>query len=241
MTTPSFGSGGKDKKKDAKPKEKEKGEGDKNSNTDETGSTEGEGEEDSKDDEEQDVSEEKREPASSKDPGGLSVKGNAEVKKERQDILKENETTISVTWSGGGQELKEREWAANRTSFKLILISFLADEDWNVEILRKAALRFPEMVAKTPVRTHSILTKYTSLKSYNAQRSGEKIGNPLSCENAGLYTTILQDVFLDYKNLFKDITLLEADVDAGKKKLTKSEFNGKLTCIGNASGIYVLD
>ena len=48
-------------------------------------------------------------------------------------------------------------------------------------------------------------------------------------------------MFLDYKNLFKDITLLEADVDAGKKKLTKSEFNGKLTCIGNASGIYVLD
>ena len=108
LTTPSFGSGGKDKKKDTKPKGKGKGEGEDDSNADEKGSTEGEGGDESKDDEEQDDSEEKKEPAASGDPGGLSIKGNAEVKKERQDILKENETTISVTWSGGGQELKER-------------------------------------------------------------------------------------------------------------------------------------
>ncbi|ODM15566.1 hypothetical protein SI65_09169 [Aspergillus cristatus] len=192
LTTPSFGASKKDKKKTEQ--------FDKTQTEDNETKEPGTGEEDSL-----------KEPESTQDPnspGGLTIKGNAEVEKIQQDIFKENEITISVNWSGGGQELKA------------------SDEDWDVTNLRKAALRFPALVAKTPVRTHAVLTKYTSLKSFYT-KSNEGKGNkaPLSYDNAGVYTSILQDAFLDYKNIYKDIRFLEADVDSKTKKLEKSTFN----------------
>jgi hypothetical protein len=100
--------------------------------------------------------------------------------------------------------------------------------------MRKAALRFPSLVAKNPVRTHAVLTKYTSLKSYYAKVKAEKKGDgtsikhlPLCYDNAGIYTSILQDAFLDFKNIYKNIRLLEVDVLNGVKKLKRSSFNGK--------------
>ncbi|RWA10550.1 hypothetical protein EKO27_g4557 [Xylaria grammica] len=39
-------------------------------------------------------------------------------------------------------------------------------EDWAFETMRNAALRFPALVAETPLRTHTILAKYTALRSY---------------------------------------------------------------------------
>lgn len=88
-------------------------------------------------------------------------------------------------------------------------------------------MRFPALVAKTPVRT---LTKYTSLKSfYTKSNEGKSNKAPLSYDNAGVYTSIMQDAFLDYKNIYKDIWFLEADVDSKSKKLEKSTFNSKYT------------
>lgn len=43
-----------------------------------------------------------------KDRGGLGLKGDAKVNKHQHDILSEDEVTISVNYSGGGQGLKKR-------------------------------------------------------------------------------------------------------------------------------------
>ncbi|KAE8400807.1 hypothetical protein BDV37DRAFT_286304 [Aspergillus pseudonomiae] len=139
--------------------------------------------------------------------------GNAQVKEERRVIFKQNETTISVTWSREGQNLKDPEG------------------DWNIENLRKAALRFPSLVAKTPVCTHAVLTKYSSLRSYHVATIGSdnKTGSPLTYENAEVYTSILQDAFMDYKSLYRRIRILEQNVDAGVKKLAKSKLEGVST------------
>jgi hypothetical protein len=100
--------------------------------------------------------------------------------------------------------------------------------------MRKAALRFPSLVAKNPVRTHAVLTKYTSLKSYYAKVNAEKKSDgtsakhlPLSYDNAGIYTSLLQDAFLDFKNIYKNIRLVEVDVVNGVKKLKRSTFDRK--------------
>lgn len=42
---------------------------------------------------------------------------------------------------------------------------------------------------------------------------------PLSYENAGTYTGVLQDAYLDYKHLYKQVHLLGNDVDSGRKLL----------------------
>lgn len=91
-------------------------------------------------------------------------------------------------------------------------------------------MRFPALVAKTPIRTHATLTKYTSLKSfYTKKNEGKPNKAPLSYDNAGVYTSIMQDAFLDYKNIYKDIRFLEADVDSKTKRLEKSTFDGAFT------------
>ena len=46
-----------------------------------------------------------------KDEKGLVLKGDAEMEKTRRDVFKENETTVSVSWTGGGQDLKSR-WSS---------------------------------------------------------------------------------------------------------------------------------
>lgn len=96
LTTPSFGASKKDKKKAEQ--------SDKTQTEDDEGKEAGTGEEDSV-----------KEAGKTKDPdspGGLTIKGNAEVEKVQQDIFRENEITISVNWSGGGQELKEGKYIA---------------------------------------------------------------------------------------------------------------------------------
>ncbi|RAQ49620.1 hypothetical protein AFGD_002174 [Aspergillus flavus] len=139
-------------------------------------------------------------------PTGLAIKGNAEVEKNLQDLFQENETTVSVSYSGGGQDLKK------------------PDDDWNVKNMRAAALRFPALVAKTPVRTNAVLTKYTALRSFHTQKKDKnnKEAVPLSYENASVYTSILEDAFLDYKNIYKEIRLSEGDLASGKKEFEAS-------------------
>ncbi|KAJ3544348.1 hypothetical protein NM208_g3100 [Fusarium decemcellulare] len=120
------------------------------------------------------------------------------------NFLRENETTISVTYTGGGQGLKTPE------------------QDWTFETMKSAALRFPNLVAETPMRTHAILTKYTSLRSYHRLFGGI---SPPAFEVAGVYSMLLQEAYLDYKTVAKDLQVLAFEVSAGKMKLlTSSEY-----------------
>lgn len=88
--------------------------------------------------------------------------------------------------------------------------------------MRAAALKFPDLVAKCPVRTHAVLTKYSSLKSFYAVSTQF---NVLSYEAARVYTSALRDAFLDYQNIAKNLQVLALDVSAGTQRLISQKEN----------------
>ncbi|KAI3531206.1 hypothetical protein CSPX01_14339 [Colletotrichum filicis] len=136
----------------------------------------------------------------------LELDADGEFGKDDRDFLEENETTVSVTWSGGGQELKKPE------------------EDWTLETMRAAALKFPDLVARTPMRTHAILTKYSALRTFQtALKAGQSIQSLIpSFEKAGVYTTVLQEAYLDFKTIAKNLQVLAFNVSAGLEVLVES-------------------
>ncbi|CAI7660092.1 unnamed protein product [Penicillium glandicola] len=131
----------------------------------------------------------------------LDVNLKVKFDKESDSFFTENETTISVTYTGGGQHLKER------------------DEDWTFETMKAAALKFPYLVAQTPMRTHAILTKYSSLRSYFSANVPTSLPN---FEHAGVYTALLQEAYLDYKTVSKNLQVLAYDVSSGTQTLSAS-------------------
>ena len=78
---------------------------------------------------------------------GISGKVTANLDLDKTTLNRETETTITVNWSGGGS-IKD------------------PTKDWGIGTLKQAAAAFPELVAITPQRTYAILTKYTSLTSF---------------------------------------------------------------------------
>ncbi|KAI0151373.1 hypothetical protein BJ166DRAFT_535843 [Pestalotiopsis sp. NC0098] len=111
---------------------------------------------------------------------GLTVSAQGQAHLEESDTSAVAETNVSVSWSGGG-EIKD-------PSIK----------EWGVKELKAAAIEFPDKVAKFPQRTHAILTKYATLRSYQVAKNK---GSPLDYENAGVYTSALLDAYTDYKYL----------------------------------------
>ncbi|KAH6880764.1 hypothetical protein B0T10DRAFT_446462 [Thelonectria olida] len=136
----------------------------------------------------------------------LELSADGEFGKSDASFLDENETTVSVTWSGGGQELKGR------------------NEDWTLETMRAAALKFPDLVSETPLRTHAILTKYTALRSFHsALKAGQDARAVIpNFEQAGVYTSVLQEAYLDYKNILKNLQVLAFNVSSGTERLLES-------------------
>lgn len=132
-----------------------------------------------------------------------SIAGKVEVKAdiEKSNLSKETETTIAVNWSGGGS-IKN------------------PSEDWSIDSLKKAAAAFPDLVAITPQRTNAILTKYTSLDSFHRQQTNFK---PLDYENAGIYTGALLDAYMDYKSLWKNISLAMYELKGNRATIDMGE------------------
>ncbi|KAJ9115970.1 hypothetical protein QFC22_005113 [Naganishia vaughanmartiniae] len=126
--------------------------------------------------------------------GGAEVSGEANVAIAKQNISMNTETTIQVSWCGGGA-IKQY------------------DEEWTIDSLIKAASRFPALVAKYPQRTHAILTKYESIRSFIKNRP--KALSPLNYENAALYTNMLMDSYMAYKSLYRRISSNIFDVQNG--------------------------
>lgn len=108
-------------------------------------------------------------------------------------------------------------------------VSFLvvsAKDDWTFETMKSAALRFPQLVADTPMRTHAILTKYTALRSYHQIYANLQLP---AFEVAAVYATILQEAYLDYKTVAGSLQVLGFEVSAGKMKLvTASEYRKQI-------------
>ncbi|KDQ06257.1 hypothetical protein BOTBODRAFT_121764 [Botryobasidium botryosum FD-172 SS1] len=96
----------------------------------------------------------------------------------------EHETTIAVSWTGGGDIKDERV------------------KEWTLETLKAVAMEFPEHVMACPMRTNAILTKYTGLKSF---WGSQLKGSPLDYENAGVYSAALLDAYMDYKIMWRNI------------------------------------
>ncbi|KAM0211949.1 hypothetical protein ACHAQI_005103 [Fusarium lateritium] len=139
--------------------------------------------------------------------GPVELEAEAKVKVAKNNIQANTETTIQVGWSGGG-------------SIKPM------DEPWSIDTLMQTAARFPDLVAKTPQRTYAILTKYEALRSFMILKP-EKL-SPIMYENAAIYTNALLDAYMDYKNIYRNISSDLFDIDAGTKKFDKLMDTGTL-------------
>ncbi|KAF2264615.1 hypothetical protein CC78DRAFT_532991 [Lojkania enalia] len=148
-------------------------------------------------------------------PPTLEISASESIDKEHAEALKNTEITISVNWVGGGQIKKP-------------------NVPWTIKSVVAVANAFPSMVARSSARTQAILTRYTSLRSFQAwkwkrlleekktwesdsrnQKGGEnnKDGNvrfeePVIILNyvpCSLYTADLFDALMNYKKLWKRI------------------------------------
>ncbi|KAI5856606.1 hypothetical protein BZA05DRAFT_204837 [Tricharina praecox] len=118
--------------------------------------------------------------------GGVGIEASGSVGIKSSEIAQHTETTVSVSWSGGGV-LKRPE------------------EVWNISTVTAAASKFADLVAQTPQRTSAILTRYTSLRSFVID---QKDLSPLNYDNAGVYTADLLDAYMDYKLHWKNINIM---------------------------------
>lgn len=116
--------------------------------------------------------------------GPVDITAEANVGIARTNLEMNTETTIQVSWCGGGH-IKPME------------------QPWNIQSVMQAAARFPSLVADCPQRTYAILTKYDSLRSFVSLRPAKY--SPLQYENAQIYTGVLMDAFMTYKSLYKKL------------------------------------
>lgn len=131
------------------------------------------------------------------------VSGNADVEIAKANLQKNSQVNITVNWSGGGQ-LKE------------------GNEKWDIDTLTEVAVRFPDLVAQCPQRTHAILTKYTALRDYLRWKAEKQVNPPLSYELAQLYTADLLDVYMGYKVIWDDIHAMLVAIGNGNMQFTKA-------------------
>ncbi|PSR82112.1 hypothetical protein BD289DRAFT_454493 [Coniella lustricola] len=116
--------------------------------------------------------------------GPVDITAEANVGIARTNLEMNTETTIQVSWCGGGH-IKPME------------------QPWNMQSVMQAAARFPSLVSACPQRTHAILTKYDSLRSFVSLRPASF--SPLQYENAQIYTSVLMDAFMSYKSKYKSL------------------------------------
>lgn len=116
--------------------------------------------------------------------GPVDITAEANVGIARTNLEMNTETTIQVSWCGGG-------------------VIKPMDQPWNIQSIMEAAARFPELVSHCPQRTYAILTKYDTLRSFVAIRPASF--SPLQYENAQMYTNVLMDAFMTYKSIYKKL------------------------------------
>ena len=132
--------------------------------------------------------------------GEIAADGSVEIAKS--NLQKNSEVNITVNWSGGGQ-LKE------------------GGDQWTIDTLTEVAVRFPDLVASCPQRTHAILTKYTALRGYLEWKAAKNV-NPLDYELAQLYTADLLDIYMGYKVIWDGIHTMLESLDNKTAKYTKA-------------------
>ncbi|EWZ95760.1 hypothetical protein BFJ63_vAg6939 [Fusarium oxysporum f. sp. narcissi] len=139
-------------------------------------------------------------PAPESDKKEFMLDINAKFDKIKNDIAAENEVSVSVMWSGGGQHLKEQK------------------KDWDFDTMKDVALMFPDLCARTPMRTHALLTRYTALRSFHETQTFDLP----RYDKTGTYTNVLHEAYLDYKAILSTIQVLAFEVSEGKKALIEN-------------------
>lgn len=84
-----------------------------------------------------------------------------------------------------------------------------ADEKWDLKTVVDVATRFPHLVQTCAQRTSAILTRYTSLRSFNevnARNPPEDKFRILDYELCSIYTQDLFSGFLAYKNIWGELS-----------------------------------
>jgi hypothetical protein len=148
-------------------------------------------------------------------PPPLEIGASESTGREHREALRNTEISISVNWVGGG-EIKKPE------------------VPWTIQSVVAVANAFPSMVARSSSRTQAILSRYTSLRSFQAwkwsrlleqrrvwendpqnQKGGENNKNGkehfeepaiiLNYVPCALYTAELFDALMNYKKLWKRI------------------------------------
>ena len=121
---------------------------------------------------------------------GLEVGTKQALSKHKSDVWDDTETTISVNWAGGGN-LKS------------------AEEKWDLKTVVDVATRFPHLVQTCAQRTSAILTRYTSLRSFNETNARNALDDKfviLDYDLCSLYTQDLFSAFLAYKNIWAELS-----------------------------------
>jgi hypothetical protein len=148
-------------------------------------------------------------------PPTLEIGASEAIAKEHSEALKNTEISISVNWVGGGEIKKP-------------------SVPWTIQSVVAVANAFPSMAARSSARTQAILTRYTSLRSFQTwkwsrlleerriwdsdprnQKGGENNKNgkafyeePIIILNyvpCAIYTAELFDALMIYKKLWKKI------------------------------------
>ncbi|KAJ4359570.1 uncharacterized protein N0V89_000125 [Didymosphaeria variabile] len=166
-------------------------------------------------------------------PPTLEIGASEAIAKEHSEALKNTEISISVNWVGGGEIKKPTV-------------------PWTIQSVVAVANAFPSMVARSSARTQAILTRYTSLRSFQAwkwtrlleerriwdsdprnQKGGEnnisgkeKYEEPIIILNyvpCAIYTSELFDALMNYKKLWKRIgEMLQNPSQYKMKKVPKT-------------------
>ncbi|KAF2799273.1 hypothetical protein K505DRAFT_231459, partial [Melanomma pulvis-pyrius CBS 109.77] len=124
-------------------------------------------------------------------PPTLEIGAKESIDKEHSEALRNTEISISVNWVGGGEIKKPKV-------------------PWTIKSVVAIANAFPSMVARSSARTQAILTRYTSLRTFQAGK--ERYEEPVIILNyvpCSLYTADLFDALMIYKRLWKRIGEIE--------------------------------
>ena len=81
--------------------------------------------------------------------------------------------------------------------------------------MKDVALKFPDLCAKTPIRTHALITPYAALRSFYTTNTFDVP----AYDKTGTSTSILQEAYLDYISILSAIQVLSYDVSEGTKAL----------------------
>lgn len=150
----------------------------------------------------------------------VKVGGSGDGGKKDESSKIDGDTTITISWSGGGSIMDGIVGVENLKVGGTVV-------DWSLDNLKKVAMEFPGHVKTCPMLTNAILTKYTKLRTFVEWQNANK-ATALDYQETRFYTSTLLDAYMDYKFLWRRIKTSIREVQAGKAEVIANEENCQL-------------